>query len=226
MESNRAMKYRFNKESKKAFGLLVGLVVIGIFMTIQKSAMWKYSGFAIILLSVIAVGAIIYFFRDPERHSSAAEEMIVAPADGLVVRIEQTLESRHLKGPAWRIAIFMHIGNVHVQRVPSAGTLCWTQHQPGRFLPILHSRASFENEQRWYAFENNNRNYTLVQIAGILAKRTISWLKPQHFYQRGERLGMIALGSEIDIYLPLSTSIVVKVGEKVIAGETIIGRWN
>jgi phosphatidylserine decarboxylase len=220
------MKYRINDKYKNTLIIIGSIGVLGILLAFLQLIILKIVGLVIILGSVIAGGIIIYFFRDPERYSSAAPEAILSPADGRVIRIEQTTEDIYLKQPARCIAVFMHISNVHVQRVPSDARLIHTQHRHGKFRPILDSRAAYENEQHWYAFEHEDKKYTLVQIAGILARRTLSWLNIGCLYKRGERLGMITLGSEVDLYLPLSASVSVKVGDKVVAGETIIGRWE
>ncbi len=169
---------------------------------------------------------VLFFFRDPERKSGATPEAILAPADGLVVRVDEAEESRHLRAPAQRIAIFMHVGNVHVQRVPSEARVEWIKHQPGRFRPALDQRAASDNEQQWYAFTGPRGKYVLVQIAGMLARRTISWLAEGQACARGERLGMIALGSEVDLYLPLSAEVSVRPGARVKAGQTVIGAWR
>lgn len=220
------MKFQITKESKVVLNIFMALFFIGLLTFISAKDVLKYSGFIITLFCILSVGIIIYFYRDPERQTVADSDIILAPADGMIVRIEQTTEEKHLKGPATLVAIFMHMGNVHVQRLPSDGTLLWEQHRPGKFRAILDPKAPLENEQRWYAFVNQDRNFTLVQIAGLLARRTISWLQPQQKYARGERLGMIALGSEIDLYLPPEVDITVQVGKKVKAGITPLGRWK
>lgn len=169
---------------------------------------------------------LLIFFRDPERLSSADASVLLAPADGRILAVEMVPENQNLGGPARRIATFMHVGNVHVQRLPADGTLLWVKHVPGKFYPVLDKRASARNEQRWYAFESPRGKFTVVQIAGILARRTIAWIQPERAYSRGERMGMIAFGSEVDVYLPLSVEVLVKPGEVVRAGKTPLGRWK
>ncbi|MBN1596314.1 phosphatidylserine decarboxylase [candidate division FCPU426 bacterium] len=220
------MKYFFNKSSVKIIAFLAVMMMAGILLLLLQPLHLALFGWMLVASGVFLTALVVYFCRDPERHSAAADDCLVAPADGLVVRVEEVMEDKHLRGRARRIAIFMHVGNVHVQRVPSSGILRWTEHRPGKFWPVLHPQAARENEQRWYAFENKGCNYVLVQIAGMLAKRTISWCTTDSFYRRGERLGMIALGSEVDLYLPTHASVAVKVGDKVVAGQTIIGRWQ
>ena len=220
------MKFRITREGRILLAGLIFLMAadlaVGLFFT---------GGFrlAVLVLGGVCGGltlVVIYFFRDPERQSQTGPEVILAPADGWVMRVEAKEESRHLHAPAQRIAIFMHMGNVHVQRVPSEARVEWIKHQPGRFRPALDRRAARDNEQRWYAFTGPRGKYVLVQIAGLLARRTISWLAAGQDCARGERLGMIALGSEVDLYLPRSAEVRVRTGMRVKAGETVIGVWR
>jgi phosphatidylserine decarboxylase len=187
---------------------------------------WRPAALALWILAAVLVGVTVFFFRDPDRTSTESPERILAPADGRVVAVEVCEEPRHLLGQARRIAIFMHVGNVHVQRTPSRGQLVWTRHQPGRWLPAWSVRAARENEQRWYAFRGEQGDFTVVQVAGLLARRTRCWLQAGQVYPRGARLGLIALGSEVDVYLPLSVAVSVQVGDRVRAGETVIGSWK
>lgn len=190
------------------------------------SPAWHPAAGAIVVLAAGLGALAAVFFRDPERRSPAGPERIVSPADGRVVAVEVCEEWRHFRGQARRIAIFMHVGNVHVQRTPSAGRLLWTRRQPGRWLPAFSAQAARENEQRWYAFHCPQGDFAVVQIAGLLARRTRCWLQAGQDYPRGTRLGLIALGSEVDVYLPLAATVSVKAGDRVKAGETVIGSWR
>jgi phosphatidylserine decarboxylase len=219
------MKFQITRQSKILLGILTLSFLGSLVLMLKTENTLKNISIVITLISIISIFIIVYFYRDPERNSTADSDIILAPADGMVVRVEKCQETKHLKGPALRIAIFMHVGNVHVQRIPSAGTLLWTQHQQGKFRAVLDPKAPIENEQRWYAFDNKERSYALVQIAGLLARRTISWLQPDQKCLRGERLGMIALGSEVDLYVPQSVEVSVQVGQKVKGGITPLGRW-
>lgn len=220
------MKFRITREGRN---LLAGLLFL---MTVDLITGFFFSGgFRLVSLGIAALCGglvlfVLYFFRDPERHSQTGPEVILSPADGLVVQVEAVEESRHLQAPAQRVAIFMHVGNVHVQRVPSEARVEWIQHQPGRFRPALDPRAAGDNEQRWYAFTGPRGKYVLVQIAGLLARRTICWLTAGQACARGERLGMIALGSEVDLHLPRNVEIQVRKGMRVKAGESVIGVWR
>jgi phosphatidylserine decarboxylase len=110
--------------------------------------------------------------------------------------------------------------------MPADGRLGWTEYQPGRFDPAFLQSAKKFNEQRWYGFEGSGRKFVVVQIAGLVARRIVSWIKPEAVYARGERLGMIAFGSEVDLYLPLGVELTVRPGQRVRAGETVVGKWR
>lgn len=202
------------------------LAAVGIGLWFGAPLAWRPTAGAAMALAAGLGSLAAIFFRDPERHSPEGPDRVVSPADGRVVAVEVCEERRHLQGQARRIAIFMHVGNVHVQRTPSAGRLLWTQHHPGRWLPAFSARAARENEQRWYAFHGPRGDFAVVQIAGLLARRTRCWLQAGQTYPRGARLGLIALGSEVDVYLPLSATVNVAAGDRVKAGETVIGSWG
>ena len=194
---------------------------------LSKNHWMRVGGVFLALVGISLCLLFLIFFRDPDRFSQAGVDQILSPADGRVMVVETLNENRVFQGPAQRIAIFMHVGNVHVQHMPSRGRLLWTRYQPGKFWPAFVSRAGFENEQRWYAFEQSpGRKFAVVQIAGLLARRIICWIRPEQSYERGTRLGMISFGSEVDVYLPVTAAIRVKPGDLVRAGETIIGEWK
>jgi phosphatidylserine decarboxylase len=226
MEGNEQMKLRWRKEGLKILVAALVLSLMGIIGLKFSTGSWQVFSWIVTAAGLLMTVVIMAFFRDPERYSGAAPEMILSPADGQVTVVEEVNENRHFCGPARRVAIFMHIGNVHVQRMPVEGRLLWMKHIPGRFLPAMDNNAWCENEQRWFAFRRRSGKFALVQIAGLIARRTMSWIQEGCEYRRGERLGMIAFGSEIDIYLPLSASITVRPGERVYGGRTVIGEWN
>jgi phosphatidylserine decarboxylase len=178
----------------------------------------------VIMGGLIALAALV-FFRDPERTSTAWADRVLAPADGRIMAVETVTDPRFGSGPMQRVATFMHLGNVHVQRTPFAGRLARTEHRPGRFHPAFKAEAARENEQRWYTFATDRGQYAVVQIAGLLARRTIPWVRDGAACARGERLGMIAFGSEVDLYLPPTVRLTVRVGDRVRAGETEVGTW-
>jgi phosphatidylserine decarboxylase len=178
------------------------------------------------VLGLAAGGFFIYFFRDPERPIPQENGAIISPADGKVVLVDEIPAGQYYPGPARRVAIFMNVFDVHVNRSPVAGTVKAIVHQPGRYKAAFYKDASEQNERQLTLLRSNQGYPVLVvQIAGLLARRIIGWVQPDQALGRGERLGMICFGSRVDLYLPLNTAIQVKVGDRVKAGSSIVGRW-
>lgn len=168
-----------------------------------------------------------FFFRDPERSIPGEPGVIVAPADGKVVIVDEVQEDRFLQSQAKRVAIFMNVFDVHVNRAPVAATVAVSQHQDGKFKAAFRHDAGWLNEQQALVLETEQqRRVLVVQIAGLLARRIIAYVTPGQHLTRGERLGMICFGSRVDLYLPPEADIQVKIGDRVKAGSSIIGRWG
>jgi phosphatidylserine decarboxylase len=178
-------------------------------------------------LGVLAAGFFTYFFRDPEREIPMEPGVIVSPADGKVVRVDEVEENEFLQGEARYVAIFMNVFDVHVNRSPVAAVVREMRHRAGEYKAASHQDAPSRNEQEAILLENaGGRRVLVVQIAGLLARRIIPWVKPGQSLARGERLGMICFGSRVDIYLPGDSVVEVKTGDRVKAGSSIIGRWH
>ena len=167
-----------------------------------------------------------YFFRDPERDIPREPGAVVAPADGKVVFVDEIQEDRYLNAPARRVAIFMNVFDVHVNRTPVAGTITEAQHRDGCFKVAWRADACTLNEQMALVLEANGRRVLVVQIAGLLARRIVSYVQPGQYLEKGERLGMICFGSRVDLYLPPEAEILIKVGDRVQAGNTIVAKWE
>jgi phosphatidylserine decarboxylase len=178
------------------------------------------------LLGVMGGGFFAYFFRDPERTIPQDPESIISPADGKVILVDEVQEDKFLGRPAKRVGIFMNVLDVHVNRSPMAGTVVVTKHQPGKFKIACRQDACQCNEQQATLLEGaEGRRLLVVQIAGLLARRIISYVEPGQKLEQGERLGMICFGSRVDLYLPLDAEIQVKVGDRVQAGSSVVARW-
>jgi phosphatidylserine decarboxylase len=178
-------------------------------------------------LGVLSGGFFAYFFRDPERDIPSEPGVIVSPADGVVVRVDEVAESEFLKTPARYVAIFMNVFDVHVNRSPVAAVVREMRHRPGEYKAASRDDAPSRNEQQALLLENEaGRQVLVVQIAGLLARRIIPLVKPGHNLARGERLGLICFGSRVDLYLPADSRLEVKAGDRVKAGSSIIGRWH
>jgi phosphatidylserine decarboxylase len=178
------------------------------------------------VMGLLGVAFFTYFFRDPERAVPAEAGVIVSPADGKVVIVDELPEERFLQGPARRVAIFMNVLDVHVNRAPVAGRVAAMRHQSGQFKAAFRREAGWLNEQQAILLENGQgRRVLAVQIAGLLARRIVLFIREGQHLAQGERLGMICFGSRVDLYLPREAEVLVKVGDRVKAGSSIVARW-
>lgn len=167
---------------------------------------------------------VIYFFRDPERSIPDEKDIVVAPADGRVTKVAainpETADSANL------ISIFLSPLDVHINRAPIAGKISDINHVKGRFVPATREDASLVNEQNVITIENGSVKVIMKQIAGIVARRCVLWKKAGESVDLGERLGLIKFSSRTDLILPAEFKILIKAGDKLIGGVTIIGRKN
>ncbi len=175
-------------------------------------------------ISLLLTFFVLYFFRNPDRTAPADSSTVIAPADGTVIVVEQVPETP-LGVPALKISIFMSVFNVHVNRVPYDGKVIDTFHHAGKFFDARDGRASCENERNGIVLEiSGGVRIAFVQIAGLVARRIISYPMIGDLLVRGERYGLIRFGSRVDVYLPPETEPLVKLGDKTVAGETILAR--
>ena len=183
------------------------------------------AGFNTISLVLFSVTLfVIWFFRNPQRNTPEKDGLVISPADGRVIRIEEAT-SDELPGRTFqKISIFMNVFNVHVNRIPCSGQIRFVRYREGKFLSANLDKASKLNERNTVLLQMaDGREIVTVQIAGLIARRIICWLKEGMPVTRGERFGLIRFGSRVEVFLPLGSTILVKVGEKVRAGETPIG---
>ncbi len=188
---------------------------------------WLLGFYWLSILGLAGGGFFAYFFRDPERPIPEDAGVIVSPADGKVVIVDEVHEDRMLRGPAQRVAIFMNVFDCHVNRAPVGATVAVVTHRDGEFRAAFKHDADRGNEQQATLLEGAyGRRVLVVQIAGLLARRIIGWVHPGQRLAKGERLGMICFGSRVDLYLPRDCDILVKVGDRLKAGSSIVGRWT
>lgn len=170
---------------------------------------------------------VIAFFRDPSRdHGRRDDGLVIAPADGLVVSVIRIHEPNVIGGDAVRISIFMNVFNVHVNRYPSNGTVTFCQYRPGKFFNAAAEKAALENEQSDIGIDTPRGKILVRQIAGLIARRIITDHAEGHVARQGARLGLIRFGSRVDVFLPYGTPVLVKEGEKTMAGLTVIAEWT
>jgi phosphatidylserine decarboxylase len=162
------------------------------------------------------------FFRDPKRVISSDPGVIVSPADGRVVVITN---EENAGRPGTRISIFLAVWNVHVNRSPAAGVITKLDYLPGKFLAAWDARASTQNEQNVFTLATTQGTIEFKQIAGLIARRVISWKKPLESVAKGERIGLVRFGSRVDLWVPQGSELLVKVGDNVAGGSSILARW-
>ena len=182
-------------------------------------------GWGVLTLLLLALTLFtVYFFRDPERSVPSEEGAVVAPADGRVIFVGEVEEERCLKGQALKVSIFMSVFNVHVNRVPCNGKVVDSFYNRGEFFNAALDKASAQNEQSGLVLETESgRRLLCVQIAGLIARRIVSYPKLGKLLVRGERYGLIRFGSRVDLYLPRDTDLLVRLGDRTTAGETVLG---
>ncbi len=164
-----------------------------------------------------------WFFRNPAREIPAGEEIIVSPGDGMVVAVESEFEHRYLKEQSIRISIFLNVFDVHINRMPIGGIVQDMVYQPGKFMMANQPDASSGNEQNALMLcRSDGVKVLCVQIAGLIARRIVSWVIPGEQVTKGERFGLIRFGSRMDVYLPETSTIRVQVGSKVKGGSSIL----
>ena len=169
---------------------------------------------------------VMWFFRDPERRWGIGENLILAPADGKVVAIVETDEPAFIGGVAVRISIFMNVFDCHVNRYPVDGTVEYRYYNPGRFLNAAGDKASLDNEQSSVGLATRRGRVLIRQIAGLIARRIVTDHPVGTPVTQGQRLGMIRFGSRVDMFLPATVTVLVKVGDTTRVGVTPVAKWN
>jgi phosphatidylserine decarboxylase len=167
---------------------------------------------------------VAYFFRDPERTGPRGPDVVIAPADGKVVMITEVDEPAFVHGRAKRVSIFMNVFNVHVNRYPVSGVMAYKAYNPGKFLNAAADKSSLENEQASVGLEAGGERILVRQIAGLIARRIVTYGREGDRVEQGQRMGLIRFGSRVDVFLPLTADVTVAVGDHTAAGSTLIAR--
>jgi phosphatidylserine decarboxylase len=183
-----------------------------------------FLGFGLVLLA----GGIysVFFFRDPQRDVPAGPGLTVSAADGTVVGVEDFEETPYYDGPCKRVSIFLSLFNVHVNRAPADGTVTDIQYRPGKFLDARLPETTDVNEAMTIRMDTEHGPMTVRQISGLVARRIVCRCQVGDRLRRGEKFGMIKFGSRTEIYLPPNAEILVRKGDTVKAGESVVARWQ
>lgn len=210
---------------KAGFGvILVAILIIALVVTvlvaINANPVVLYSIGTVLLLLLLFV---LRFFRHPYRKIDIAENQVIAPADGKIVAIEEVSEDEFIKDKRIQISIFMSVWNVHINWLPVLGKVVQSLHFNGRYMAAWLPKSSNENERSIVVIETKNSGKILVkQIAGAVARRIITYAKPNDEIKAGDQLGFIRFGSRVDVLLPLDSEIKVSLNEIVIGGKTLL----
>lgn len=200
----------------------IPFIALGLFLTIL---------FTLLGLDILACLAglltlfIIFFFRDPARRSQVSDKTVLTPADGTILRVQKLEDDENPLGePTIKISVFMSVFNVHVNRIPIMGKISEIVYHSGNFFSAHLDKASDKNEKNLITLQTKDgRKIVFIQIAGLIARRIVCWIKEGDHVTTGQRFGLIRFGSRLDIYLPEDTRVTVHPRDKVKAGETVLG---
>ena len=215
-----------SKEARRFYIPLILLMIVAIalhHLAVDNTLSLVLDG--LVILIGLLVGFVFYFFRDPERLVPADEKIIVSAADGVVVGVDEMEEPDFHLGPMIRIAVFLSVFDVHVNRSPFDGVVKSTIYKPGKFLDVRHPDSSRRNECRSWWLETPGGPVAVRQIAGLIARRIVAWADEESELGRGQRFGMIRFGSRTEVFLPLECTVLVKLGDRVQGAASPIARW-
>lgn len=206
-----------------------GLLFIGIASAIAAAAFalaYMRRSWALWLLAfaltIIALW-VAYFFRDPERTGERGSQLVIAPADGRVVQIAEVDEPVFVRERTIRVSIFMNVFNVHVNRYPVDGVVRYVHYNPGKFLNAATEKSSLENEQSSVGIQSGEHRILVRQIAGLIARRIVTYSAEGDTVTQGSRMGIIRFGSRVDVFMPKGSAVRVREGDVTVAGTTVVG---
>jgi len=199
-----------------------GWPFLGVLVVLALLALWLHWAVALVLIGLLLFVA--WFFRDPERPIPAEDRSVVSPADGRVMFVREVAEERFMGGKAIMVSIFLSIFDVHINRSPIAGKVTYKEYVKGQFLAAWDETVGEVNERSYLGIEGAKHPVLVSQVAGLLARRILTWPPIGETLQKGERFGLIRFGSCTQIWLPLGSEVLVKPGDRVVGGQTVIGR--
>jgi phosphatidylserine decarboxylase len=201
-----------------AIAAFIAAGAFGFAITRRSWGLWL-AAFVLLLLALW----VAYFFRDPERTGERGPTLVVSPADGKLIMITEVDEPSFMKGRATRLSIFMNVFNVHVNRYPVDGVVRYVHYNKGKFFNAAAEKSSLENEQMSVGIETGGYRLLVRQIAGLIARRIVTYSKLGETVKQGDRMGIIRFGSRVDVFLPAGSTVRAKVGDIPVAGVTILG---
>lgn len=196
-----------------------------ILFALLSAVVWVGAGLFWAILPLVLMSFCIFFFRDPERNYDFNDYQVVSPADGIVMSVEEIYEDRFIKDRAVKISIFLSLFDVHINRIPISGKVIEIRNEGGLFLPAYKKEAGDLNVRSYTVLESRWGKVVVVQITGLVARRIVNRARVGEFFRTGERFGLIRFGSCTEVYLPCNASILVREGQKVRGGETVIAEF-
>ena len=202
------------------FIAIAGVIAAGAFGFAISRRSWGLwlAAFVLLLLALW----VAYFFRDPERVGERGPALVISPADGKLIMITEVDEPSFIHGPAIRLSIFMNVFNVHVNRYPVDGVVKYIHYNKGKFFNAAAEKSSLENEQMSVGIDNGRHPVLVRQIAGLIARRIVTYGKLGATVKQGDRMGIIRFGSRVDVFLPLGSTVRARLGDVTAAGVTIL----
>jgi phosphatidylserine decarboxylase len=201
-----------------AIAAVVAASAFGFAISRRSWGLWL-AAFVLLLLALW----VAYFFRDPERVGDRGASLVVSPADGKLIMITEIDEPSFVRGRAIRLSIFMNVFNVHVNRYPVDGVVKHIHYNKGKFFNASAEKSSLENEQMSVGIETGGHRILVRQIAGLIARRIVTYSKLGETVRQGDRMGIIRFGSRVDVFLPPGSTVRAKLGDVTTAGVTILG---
>lgn len=215
------------KLHKESTGTIIVASIVFALLTFLSVYFLKEWSLLIIIPLLIIYGLVFWFFRVPQRDILAHKENVIAPVDGKVVMIKEVEEDEFIKGKAIQISIFMSPLNVHICRYPVSGKVIYKKYHPGKYLVAWHEKSSTENERTTVAVESlTNHKVVFRQIAGYVARRIVFYCNEGDAAKAGHEFGFIKFGSRMDVFLPLDTEIICKIGDKTKGGIDVIAKMQ
>lgn len=212
--------------AREGFPIIAGVLLLAVLLV--GLGLWAGGliGVLLFLVAAVSVGFTVWFFRDPVRvPPEGASRLILSPADGKVIEIVEEEEPIYLQGPGRRLSIFLSPLNVHVNRIPIDGVVEYERYHPGEYLVAWHPKASTKNERSEVGMRHPSGVPVLFkQIAGAVARRIVYYAEVGHEYRAGDRYGIVKFGSRMDVIVPPEVVFSVEIGDRVVGGETVIGR--
>ena len=209
------------------FTMTIAVLCTALIFLLTAFYISHWIAYPIYIVVGVCCGIVIYFFRDPERETPEGENLIISPADGVVVLIKDYHEDIYIKDKATQISIFLSPLDVHVNRNPISGKLEYLKYHPGKYLMAWNEHASELNERADFGvLHPSGTKFFFKQITGFLARRIVYHIRKGDDLEAGERFGMMKFGSRMDVIVPSNVTVKVKEGDRTVAGESIIGEIN